>query len=151
RTNDTSYEALGEILRSNPAGVLVERDELVSLLKHLDREEQIVARGFFLSGWSGTQPYSFDRIGRGHVHLDAVCISIVGNTQPSRIAEYVRRANDGGSGGDGLLQRFGLMVWPDATPAWQNVDEYPDTNARDAAWAVFDRASTMDAQAARAL
>jgi hypothetical protein len=35
RTNDSSYEALGELLRDNPAGVLIERDELMSLLKHL--------------------------------------------------------------------------------------------------------------------
>ena len=64
-TNDTSYEALGEILKNNPTGLLIGRDELISLLRHLDREEQVVARGFFLSGWSGTQPYTFDRIGRG--------------------------------------------------------------------------------------
>ena len=140
-TNDTSYEKLGEILRDNSTGVLVERDELVSLLRHLDREEQVVARGFFLSGWSGTQPYSFDRIGGGHIHLDAVCISVLGNTQPAKIAEYVRRANAGGAGGDGLLQRFGLMVWPDASRDWRNVDEYPETRARSAAWEVFERVS----------
>ena len=69
RTNDSSYEAIGALLVANPAGLLVERDELVSLLKHLDREEQCVARGFYLSGWSGIQPYTFDRITRGHVHV----------------------------------------------------------------------------------
>src|SRR5262245_25517275 len=100
RTNDSSYEALGALLASNPAGLLVERDELVSLLKHLDREEQCVARGFYLSGWSGTQPYTFDRITRGHLHVEAVCIGVLGNTQPARIAEYIRRANYGGAGGD---------------------------------------------------
>jgi Protein of unknown function (DUF3987) len=60
RTNDTSYEALAELIASNPTGMLVERDELVSLLKHLDRNDQAVARGFFLTGWSGTQPYTLD-------------------------------------------------------------------------------------------
>src|SRR5262249_9544561 len=93
RTNDSSYEASGVLLMSNPAGLLIERDELVSLLQHLDREEQCVARSFYLSGWSGKQPYTFDRITRGHIHLEAVCISVLGNTQPSKIAEYVRRAN----------------------------------------------------------
>jgi len=44
RTNDSSYEALGELLRDNPTGLLLERDELVSLLKHLDTEQQCVAR-----------------------------------------------------------------------------------------------------------
>jgi hypothetical protein len=57
RTNDTSYEALAELIANNPTGMLVERDELVSLLRHLDRNDQAVARGFFLTGWSGTQPY----------------------------------------------------------------------------------------------
>ena len=65
RTNDTSYEALAELIVSNPWGLLVERDELVSLLRHLDRNDQAVARGFFLTGWSGTQPYTLDRISRG--------------------------------------------------------------------------------------
>ena len=50
RTNDTSYESLGELLISNPAGMLVERDELVSLLSHLDRDDQAVARGFTCRG-----------------------------------------------------------------------------------------------------
>jgi hypothetical protein len=66
RTNDPSYESLGELLISNPNGILVERDELISLLRHLDRDDQGNARGFYLSGWSGTQPYTFDRIIRGH-------------------------------------------------------------------------------------
>jgi putative DNA primase/helicase len=151
RTNDTSYESLGELLISNPAGILVERDELISLLRHLDRDDQSVARGFFLSGWSGAQPYTFDRIVRGHRHIDAVCISLIGNTQPARISEYVRRASLGGAGGDGLIQRFGLMVWPGASPDWRNVDEYPDNVARQRAWKVYERASKLDVVAALAL
>jgi Protein of unknown function (DUF3987) len=41
--NDTTYEALGVILADNPQGVLAFRDELVSLLKTLDREESCAA------------------------------------------------------------------------------------------------------------
>jgi hypothetical protein len=144
RTNDSSYEKLGELLVANPAGIMIERDELVSLLKHLDREEQAVARGFYLSGWSGTQPYTFDRIGRGRHHIDAVCVSVLGNTQPARICEYVRRANADGAGGDGLIQRFGLMVWPDLGGDWENVDRYPDARARETAWSAFERLSRLD-------
>lgn len=51
--NDTSYEALGEILADNPHGVLAFRDEFVSLLKGLDGEEHAAARGFFLTAWTG--------------------------------------------------------------------------------------------------
>ena len=143
RTNDSSYEAVGELLIANPSGILVERDELVSLLAHLDSEEQTNARGFYLSGWSGTQPFTFDRIIRGHRHIDGVCISVLGNTQPSRLAGYVKRANADGAGGDGLLQRFGLMVWPDAPAEGKNVDEWPDSEARKAAGDVFERASKL--------
>jgi putative DNA primase/helicase len=143
-TNDSSYEALGELLKDNPAGILIERDELISLLKHLDREEQVVARGFYLSGWSGRQSYSFDRIGRGHIHLDAVCLSVLGGTQPARICEYIRSAHAGGVGGDGLIQRFGLMAWPDMPPDWRDVDRYPDQRARHTAQAVFDNAAKLD-------
>ena len=148
RTNDSSYEAIGALLVSNPAGLLVERDELVSLLKHLDREEQCVARGFYLTGWSGMQPYTFDRITRGHIHIEAVCIGVLGNTQPARIAEYIHRANYGGAGGDGLIQRFNLLVWPDAPADWKDVDEYPNREAREKAWEVYQRLSQIDESAA---
>jgi hypothetical protein len=143
RTNDSSYEAIGALLVSNPSGLLVERGELVTLLKHLDREEQCVARGFYLSGWSGTQPYTFDRITRGHIHVDAVCIGVLGNTQPTKIAEYVRRANADGAGGDGLIQRFGGLVWPDEPVGWKNVDEWPDSAKRDVVWGIFERISKL--------
>ena len=148
RTNDSTYEALGELSITNPMGILVERDELVSLLKQLDRDEQAAARGFYLSGWSGTQPYTFDRIIRGHRHIEAVCISVLGNTQPARIAEYVRSANHGGAGGDGLIQRFGLMAWPDAPRDWRDIDEYPNSAAREKAWQTFGRMAKLDTQAA---
>ena len=144
RTNDTSYEALGELLKDNPTGILVERDELISLLRHLDHEDQVNARGFFLSGASGQMSYSFDRIGRGHIHLEAVCFSVLGGTQPARISDYVRRANAGGAGGDGLIQRFSALVWPDAPTGWRNVDTYPDSTAREKVRLVFDRAADLD-------
>jgi hypothetical protein len=108
----------------------------------------VVARGFLLSGWSGTQPYSFDRIGRGHVHIDAVCLSVLGTTQPARISEYVRKANFGGAGGDGLIQRFGAFVWPDNSAEWRNIDELPDSKAREKAWQVYNRVAKLDLTAA---
>jgi uncharacterized protein DUF3987 len=151
RTNDTSYEALAELIASNSTGMLVERDELVSLLRHLDRNDQAVARGFFLTGWSGTQPYTLDRITRGTRHIEAVCISVLGNSQPARIAEYVKRANTDANGGDGLLQRFGLIAWPDLCPEWKDVDRYPHSCASADAWDVFERLSKLDRRAAIAL
>ena len=51
----------------------------------------------------------------------------------------MRQAQAGGEGDDGMMQRFGLMVWPDAQPNWQNVDRIPNNDARRRAIAVFDR------------
>ncbi|MBM3563451.1 MAG: DUF3987 domain-containing protein [Alphaproteobacteria bacterium] len=142
--NDTSYEALGEILADNPNGVLAFRDELVSLLKTLDREECAAARGFYLQAWNGTGGYTFDRIVRGKTHIDAACLSVLGGTQPGRIAEYMRRAV-AGAGDDGLIQRFGLLVWPDQPLEWKEIDRFPDSDARRAAWETFDRLNALDA------
>lgn len=145
--NDTTYEALGEILADNPNGVLAFRDELVSLLKTLDREEYCAARGFFLTGWNGTQGYTFDRILRGKTHIEAACLSLLGSTQPGRLAEYIRRAVTEGAGDDGLIQRFGLLVWPDQDPEWREADRYPDSDARERAWGTFDRLDKLDVNA----
>ena len=56
---------------------------------------------------------------------------------------YVREAVAGGAGDDGLLQRFGLTVWPDVAPEFAYVDQWPDTPAKQAAWAVFERLSAL--------
>ena len=145
--NDTTYEALGEILADNPNGVLAFRDELVSLLKTLDREEYVAARGFFLTAWNGTSGYTFDRILRGRTHIEAACLSLLGSTQPGRIAEYIRRAVSGGAGDDGLIQRFGFLVWPDQSPEWREVDRFPDSEARRTAWATFEGFESLSPEA----
>jgi Protein of unknown function (DUF3987) len=49
------------------------------------------------------------------------------------------RAISGGAGDDGLIQRFGLLVWPDQTPEGREVDRYPDSEAREQTWDVFER------------
>lgn len=145
--NDATYEALGEILAANPNGVLAFRDELVSLLKTLDREENAAARGFFLTAWNGTQGYTFDRIMRGLTHVDAACVSLLGSTQPGRLADYLARAVKGTAGDDGLIQRFSLLVWPDDIGSWREVDRYPNTQARHNAWATFTRLHELAPQA----
>lgn len=132
-TNNASYEALGELLMENPNGLLVEADEIIGLLKQLDAGGQEVARSFYLTAADGDKSYTFDRIMRGKgLHIPALCLSIIGGIQPSVLAEYVKQATTGGAGADGLLQRFGLMVYPDISPNWKEVDRYPDSEAKQA-------------------
>jgi Protein of unknown function (DUF3987) len=47
------------------------------------------------------------------------------------------RAISGGESDDGLVQRFGLLVWPDQIKEWRNVDRSPNTDARNTAWETF--------------
>jgi len=149
--NDTSAASLGELHRQNPNGLLVHRDEMVSLLKSLDRDDNASERGFYLTGWNGDSSYTFDRIGRGmNLTIPAVCLSMLGSTQPGRIAEYIRAAVRGGAGDDGLIQRFGLLVWPDVSADWRDADRWPDSEARQSANAVFERLDGLDPKAAGA-
>jgi putative DNA primase/helicase len=76
--------------------------------------------------------------------VDGVCLSMLGSTQPGRISHYLSRAIRGGRGDDGLIQRFGLLVWPDVSPTWTNVDRLPDKDARAEAFRVFELLDALD-------
>ncbi len=143
-TTDSTVEKLGELLRDNPRGILVFRDELVGFLKSLDAEGRVGSRAFYLEGWNGTGSRIDDRIGRGTTDVPAVCISILGGIQPGPLSAYLAGALKGGVGDDGLMQRFQLLVWPDAPRTWVNVDRKPDTAARQAAREVFKRLDALD-------
>ena len=151
-TANATPEALGELLRQNPQGMLLERDELMGLLRDLDRPDKADHRAFLLEAWDGSGSFTFDRIGRGfNLHIPHLCLSVIGTTQPGRIRDYLADALHGGAGDDGLIQRFGMMVWPDQTGEWIDVDHWPDGAAKKAAWAVFDRLDTLDPQAIGAM
>lgn len=142
--NDTSLESLGELLRQNPHGLLIERDEIASLLADLSREERAGMRAFLLTGADGRSGYTFDRIGRGlNLHVPRVCLSLFGTTQPGRIGTFLRNAIHGGDLDDGLMQRFGLLAWPDMPSNWRNIDRWPDTDARRLVFEVFARLDMM--------
>lgn len=143
-SNDGTVEKLGELLRDNPRGILVFRDELVGWLQSLDREGREGNRAFYLEAWNGNGRFTFDRIGRGTVEVEATCLSLLGGIQPGPLSFYMAGAMGGGAGDDGLLQRLQLLVWPDSPRDWRNVDRWPDSAARQAAWEVFQRLDHLD-------
>jgi len=135
--NDSTVAKLGELLAQNPNGLLIHRDELVGFLRGLDKEGNEEARAFYLEAWNGTGSFTFDRIGRGTIRVESNTLALLGGIQPDLLSGYVREAVRGGVGADGLLQRFQLAVWPDISKQWLNVDRWPDTKARNEAFAVF--------------
>lgn len=143
-SNDPTVEKLGELLRDNPNGLLIFRDELTGWLRNLEKQGRESDRSFYLEAWKGTGGFTYDRIGRGTVHIENACVSILGGIQPGPLMEHVRAAIGGGSGADGLLQRFQLLVWPEKSKPWCYVDRKPDAGALEAACDVFERLANLD-------
>ena len=139
RTNDTTVEKLGELLNQNPRGLLLVRDELQGFFRNLDKPGHETDRSFYMEGWSGNSSFTFDRIKRGTIHIDAVCVSIMGTIQPGPLTAYMAEARKQGAADDGLMQRFQMLVWPETSTTWQQVDRVPDHKAREAVEDAFRR------------
>ena len=143
--NDSTVEKLGELLNENPMGLTCYRDELIGLLKSLDKEGQEGARAFYLEAWNGSGRYTYDRIARGTIDIEAATVSIIGGIQPGPLRGYLNDAVTSGKQDDGLLQRFQVTVWPDVGGAWKLIDRYPNSAKRNQAYAVYFRLATLDA------
>jgi putative DNA primase/helicase len=146
-TQDATVEKLGELLRDNPRGIVLVRDELASWIAALEQEESAVARGFFLTAWNGLTGYTFDRIGRGTVHIPAACVSVVGGIQPLPLQAVFERLRKDPTRADGLLQRFQVLVWPDGLPPWEPPQSWPDRAAKERAYRIFERLDGLEFRA----
>lgn len=133
---DTTYQSLAEICSNSPSGVVCQWDEIAGMIRVWSIKGQEAARGFFLTAWSGNQPYTVDRKETGTTHIARLFIVISGGVQPSVLGMVVRDARQNGAANDGLIQRFQLMVYPDNCSAPKEVDraadELAETRAMDA-------------------
>ena len=134
--NDATVEKLGELLNENPRGLLLIRDELPGFLAKMESEEYASERAFYLETFNGSGRFTYDRIGRGTIHISNCTLSIIGGVQPSKLASIVRGAITGASN-DGLIQRLQMAVWPDPRTTWQWVDRHADGVARAAYQKLF--------------
>jgi putative DNA primase/helicase len=132
-----------ELLNHNPNRLLLFRDELSGFLHTMERPGHENDRAFYCEAWNGTGAYTYDRIGRGTLHIRAACVSVLGGIQPGPLERYLREVF-GGHGDDGLLQRFQLAVWPDVVGRWRNVDRWPDGDARTRVIELFQRLNTLN-------
>jgi putative DNA primase/helicase len=146
---DSTPEKLQELMVDNPAGLMVLRDELVGLIAEMDKEGRESQRAFFLQCWNGFGSFSVDRIQRGSLHIPHVCLSIFGNIQPSRLRSYLDDALEGGSADDGLLQRFQILIWPDAPGEWHLVDRTPNNTALARVEKIFSRLANLPTESIR--
>jgi hypothetical protein len=142
QTQNATPESLVDLLRENPRGLLVLRDELMGLLDGFSRAGHEGERQLYLEGWNNLGSYTVDRIGRGNKFIPSLGFSVFGGTQPAKMRDFVHEAS--GSGADGFLARFQLLVWPDGLPEWKNIDRIPNHDAKRVADGIISHLDTFD-------
>lgn len=143
-TADPTVEKLGELLRDNPQGLLIMRDELAGYLRSFNKQGRENDREYVMECWSGNGSFPQDRIGRGTVAVEGLCVSVIGTIQPGKLNKYVSGALAGEFEDDGLIQRFQVVVWPELPKDWKNEDRRPDAHARDRALEVYTKLDALD-------
>jgi putative DNA primase/helicase len=141
--NDATPEALSLALKANPRGALYSRDELSGWLSELDRSGREPERAMFLTAFDGDKDYTYNRIGRGIIHIPGLCLSLLGGIQPDRLRRYISEAVGDdpkyANAADGLLQRFQLLLWFDTDFEGDGEDRAPNDDAQRCAREAFDR------------
>ncbi len=132
--NDVTVEKLGELLKENPRGLLLVRDELAGFLSNLARKEYQSDRSFYLTAFNGNKSYTYDRIGRGTIFIPNATVSIIGGIQPARIIPIIQDMHRG-INDDGLMQRFQMLIFPDERQEQLWVDRPPNQKA----WESYQR------------
>ena len=110
--NDTTIEALAPILRDNPRGVLLCRDELAGWFGAFDRYAN--AKGGDVATWLSAynaESLRVDRKTSGTIHVARAAVAIVGGIQPRVLSRALGEANRE----NGLAARF-LFIAPPPRP-----------------------------------
>lgn len=141
--NDPTIEKLLTILQENPQGLLLYRDEISGWMETMYKSGREGDREFFLEAWNGDSPYSMDRISRGSIYVDGLCLSVLGGLQPTKFQSYVSSIAKGGKSDDGLIQRFQMLLQPEKRTSWRDVDRTPDKNAEQKAFEIFEKLADL--------
>jgi hypothetical protein len=132
---DATIEALSDVLKDNPRGVLTLKDELTGWFASMDAYKggtkgASMDRALWLEAYNGGRRV-VDRVQRGTIVIPNWSTCIIGGIQP----DMMRRISSS-MGNDGLLQRFIVLI---AKPASQDVDRVPDKAASDRFSRLFDQ------------
>src|SRR5690606_38307408 len=127
-------EAVPEILRDHPRGILCYQDELSGWFASMDAYKASGKgankdRAHWLEAFNGGRR-TIDRITRGNLIIPNWSACVLGGIQPDAIRNVASSM-----GNDGLMQRFLIIV---AQPAQRDVDRKPDMKAMEDYKNLFD-------------
>jgi len=105
---DTTIEAVADILRGNPRGIILWRDELSAWIGNMSRYSGGSDQAQWLEAWPAAR-LTVNRKNRPPVLVPHFAASILGGLQPDKLAEILAGADDG------LAARF-LFGWPGPAP-----------------------------------
>ncbi len=104
---NTTIEALSDILKDNEQGVLAFHDELSGWFGSMDvygKAGSSKDRALWLEAYNGG-PKRIDRVTRGHLFVPNWSVSLLGGIQPDVFSRIVSKLDS-----DGLLQRFMVVI-----------------------------------------
>jgi hypothetical protein len=120
---DTTVEALAQVLESTPRGVMVVRDELAGWVRAMDQYKaggKGSDRQFWLSAWSSGYVVVDRKSSEEPLILQRTFVGVFGSIQPYVLPEL------GGGREDGLLDRF-LFAYPDPVRSrWSDAEISPE-------------------------
>ncbi len=131
---DSTIEAMSEVLKDNPRGIMCYQDELTGWFGSMDAYKSASKgaskdRAHWLEAYNGGRR-TIDRITRGSFIIPNWSVCVLGGIQPDMI-----RTVANSMGQDGLLQRFIIIV---AQSAKQDADRVPDMKAMESYKTLFD-------------
>jgi hypothetical protein len=99
--NNITSEALGGHLEHQDRGALYENDEVAGWVSQMEKYGKGggAERSFWAQAFNGG-PMTVDRVGRGTVFVQNLCVAFLGGIQPDRLSEVTNLTSDG------LLQRL---------------------------------------------
>jgi hypothetical protein len=133
RQSDATVEKVAQLLASAaPKGLLIVRDELAGWLLGMTAYND-AGRPFWIEAYGG-RPYRVERVKHPEpIMVERLAVAVTGGTQPEKLAEIFREADDG------LLARI-CWVWPDLLP----YDMGSQPPAADWAVGALDRLRLLD-------
>lgn len=104
RISDATVEAVQEVLKDSPDGVLSQQDELSGWFGAMDKyaagKGAMADRGFWLQAFNGGS-YALNRVARGASLIPNLSVTVLGGIQPDPLRKIVSESVD-----DGLIQRL---------------------------------------------